>query len=60
MPALIGIDPNYDFLFDPQQARPAGWCPVCHMEIWEEGQPLCRACTNAARGENPDWEYEDE
>lgn len=41
---MIGIDPDFDCLSDPQQAAPAGWCPVCGAEIWEDGQELCGRC----------------
>ena len=41
---MIGINPDLDYLFDPQQAKPAGWCPNCGMEIWEPGQELCTRC----------------
>lgn len=57
---MIGIDPDYDYLYDPQQAKPAGWCPICRMEIWTPGKNLCRACEEAQKGENPDWEGEDD
>ena len=29
---------------DPQQLPPAGWCPVCKQEIWEDGENLCPRC----------------
>lgn len=57
---MIGIDPDFDYLYDPQQAKPAGWCPICRMEIWTPGKNLCRACEEAQKGENPDWEGEDD
>lgn len=41
---MVGIDPTYDRLYDPQQAEPAGWCPVCGAEIWEAGQDVCTRC----------------
>ena len=41
---MIGINPDADYLLDPQQATPAGWCPVCGTKIWEDGQELCRRC----------------
>lgn len=31
-------------MIDLQQSSPPGWCPVCRMEIYEEGQNLCSAC----------------
>lgn len=39
-----GIDPDSDYLFDPQQFPPAGWCPECGMEIWTPGKDLCTRC----------------
>ena len=41
---MIGIDPDCDFLYDPQQSCPAGWCPVCGREIYAAGENLCRKC----------------
>lgn len=41
---MIGIDPDYDYLYDPQQRRPAGWCPVCGQEIYADGKNLCPRC----------------
>ena len=43
MSKIIGIDPDYDYLFDPQQAKPQGWCPVCGGEICGDAE-LCRRC----------------
>lgn len=40
----IGISPDLDGLMDPQQRPPAGWCPACGSEIWEEGKGLCVRC----------------
>jgi hypothetical protein len=34
----------YGYMMDPQQMQPAGWCPVCGMEIWTEGKNLCTRC----------------
>lgn len=41
---MIGYDPDYDFLYDPQQAAPRGFCPCCGKEIYEYGKDLCRRC----------------
>ena len=41
---MIGYDPNYDFLYDPQQAKPAGWCPCCGEEIYRPTQHMCDRC----------------
>ena len=43
MSNIIGIDPAYDYLFDPQQAKPAGWCPLCGAEICGDAE-LCLRC----------------
>ena len=43
MSNIIGIDPDYDYLFDPQQAKPAGWCPMCGGEIYGNSE-LCQRC----------------
>ena len=40
----IGIDPDYDYLHDPQRSPPAGWCPICGAEIWTIGKELCIRC----------------
>lgn len=40
----------YEFMTDPQQMRPAGWCPVCGMEIWADGKDLCRRCEREEGG----------
>lgn len=37
---------EYVYMMDPQQERPAGWCPVCGCEIWAEGENLCARCRN--------------
>lgn len=41
---MYGVNPDYDRLFDPQQADPAGWCAECGAEIWEPGEELCFRC----------------
>ena len=43
MSKIIGINPDYDYLLDPQQAEPQGWCPVCGGEICGDAE-LCRMC----------------
>ena len=40
----VGIDPDLDYLYDQQQQRPAGWCPICKREIYAEGENLCTKC----------------
>lgn len=44
MSNIIGIDPTYDYLYDPQQAKPAGFCPVCGGEVYCEGTGWCTFC----------------
>lgn len=39
-----GYDPDYDFLYDPQQAPSYGWCEVCGMEVYAKGEPFCYDC----------------
>lgn len=41
---MIGYNPDFDFLYDPQQRIPAGRCSRCGAEIWEEGKDLCAKC----------------
>ena len=41
---MIGINPDCDYLYDPQQADPAGRCPRCGAEIWADDQELCDRC----------------
>lgn len=41
---MIGINPDYDWMFDPQQAKPVGYCPICGREIYAEGRDICEHC----------------
>lgn len=41
---IIGIDPDYDYLYDPQQARPVGWCRICKKEIYTPGRDVHEEC----------------
>lgn len=41
---MIGINPDFDYLYDPQQAPPTGWCPLCGAEICGFGRELCSRC----------------
>lgn len=43
-PQLIGIDPDYDFLYDPQQAPHFGFCERCGREVYRYGDVLCWRC----------------
>lgn len=47
---MLGINPDFDHLYDPQQQRPAGWCPLCRSEIWEPGHNLCSRCRRCNHG----------
>lgn len=44
---MIGISPDFDFLYDPQQRRPVGKCPMCGAEIWRMGKNLCVRCSRS-------------
>lgn len=41
---MIGINPDYDYLFDPQQVPPVGFCERCGGEIYARGKDLCERC----------------
>lgn len=40
----IGIDPDYDFLYDPQQAPHYGYCSCCGREIYRPFAETCDWC----------------
>lgn len=40
----VGINPDFDYLFDPQQARPTGFCSVCGRELYGLLQETCDRC----------------
>ena len=42
--SLIGYDPDFDYLYDPQQKRPACMCCVCGREIYRQFQETCDRC----------------
>lgn len=44
---MVGINVDYDYLFDPQQTRPACLCQNCGAEIYREGQDICEECMNS-------------
>ena len=46
---MIGINPDFDYLYDPQQRRPDGRCPECGSEIWGIGHNLCSRCRRHER-----------
>lgn len=41
---LVGINPDYDYLFDPQQARVFGFCACCGREIYAPFKETCDRC----------------
>jgi hypothetical protein len=41
---IIGINPDYDYLFDPQQAPTYGYCEKCGADIYARGETLCAEC----------------
>ena len=41
---MTGIDPDYDFLLDPQQDRPKYFCCCCGREIYRPFQETCDRC----------------
>ena len=43
MKEIIGINPDYDFLYDPQQAPSYGYCE-CGNVIYAKGECLCYDC----------------
>ena len=50
---MIGYDPDYDYLYDPQQAKPFCRCSCCGGEIYRPMQETCDRCLM-------DMEMEDE
>jgi len=44
MPGEIGINPDYDYLLDPQMREPRGFCEQCGGEIYTRGERLCSEC----------------
>lgn len=55
---MIGINPDYDFLYDPQQAMSRGKCQRCGAEVWVEGRDLCNRCAVYTAEREPDLEEE--
>lgn len=41
---MYGVNPDYDYLYDPQQAQPVGSCLICGGEIYGDGRELCDGC----------------
>lgn len=40
----IGVNPDYDYLLDPQMAKVWGFCEQCGGEIYTHGERLCSDC----------------
>lgn len=41
---FIGVNPDLDYLYDPQQCRPVGFCRKCGGELYVNGEELCSDC----------------
>lgn len=41
---MVGINPDFDYLYDPQQARPVCLCANCGREIYAKGREFCDDC----------------
>jgi hypothetical protein len=44
----VGYNPDYDFLYDPQQDPSYGFCE-CGNEIYARGERLCYDCREATQ-----------
>lgn len=44
MSQVIGYNPDYDYLYDPQQGGKEGFCECCGRQISGAGRSLCRKC----------------
>ena len=48
----IGVNPDYDYLLDPQQAKAYGICERCgRREIYAPGESLCYWCREVSYGD---------
>ena len=47
----VGINPDFDYLYDLQQARPRGFCERCKREVYAPGEDLCDSCREASYGD---------
>lgn len=41
---MIGYDPDFDYLYDPQQTKPVCFCVNCRREIYARERDLCEHC----------------
>lgn len=40
----IGINPDFDYLYDPQQAKHYGFCSCCGRELYRPFIETCDRC----------------
>lgn len=52
----IGINPDNDWLLDPQRAKPHGFCERCKREVYSQLTDLCYICNDVDIGDY----YDDE
>lgn len=41
---MIGYNPDCDYLYDPQQVRPIGFCVCCGRELYALRTETCDRC----------------
>lgn len=41
---MVGINPDFDYLYDPQQVLPVCLCANCGREIYAKGREFCDDC----------------
>lgn len=47
----VGVNPDFDYLYDPQQAKHYGFCVRCLREIYRPGVDLCDRCREVSYGD---------
>lgn len=47
----VGVNPDNDWLLDPQRARPRGFCERCGREVYRFGTDLCDRCLEVSYGD---------
>lgn len=52
----VGVNPDNDWLLDPQRARPRGFCERCGREVYSQLSDLCYLCNDVDIGDY----YDDE
>ena len=45
----VGINADYDYLYDPQQDKVCGYCERCGQDIYTRGNRLCYDCEDTER-----------